>query len=87
MVKDICKEKILKANNFRKPDAIYYRPSEGLSRVDVLMYVKIYHDRIQASNVLSTNGKKEPITRIGEENIVGVELLIDVPNQIIQFFS
>jgi hypothetical protein len=32
--------------------------------------------------VLSENGKKEPITKVGEENIVGVELLIDISNKI-----
>ena len=39
------------------------------------------------TSVLSTNGKKEPITTIGKEKIVGVELLIDVPYKTIQFFS
>ena len=37
--------------------------------------------------VVNENGKKEPITTIGEQNIVGVELLIDTPNKIIQFYS
>ena len=37
--------------------------------------------------MLSKNGKKEPITKIGEENIISVELLIDIPNKIIQFYS
>ena len=37
--------------------------------------------------MLSNNGKKEPITKIGEENIIGVELLIDIPDKIIQFYS
>ncbi len=37
--------------------------------------------------MLSKNGKKAPITKIGEENITGVELLLDIPNKIIQFYS
>jgi len=81
------KEKISKASNVRKVDTIYMLVSEELSNIDILQHVKIYNGRIQASNTLSTNGKKEPIVKTGEENIVGVELLIDVPNQIIQFFS
>jgi len=58
-----------------------------LSNIEILRYVKIYNGRIKASNVLNENGKKEPITTIGEQNIVGVELLIDTPNKIIQFYS
>lgn len=81
------KDKISKANNVRKVDPIYIQVAEELAKIDILQHVKIYNGRIQASNVLSTNGKKEPITEIGQDNVVGVELLIDVPNQIIQFFS
>ena len=83
----IYKEKISKANNVKKVDPICNLISEELANIDILRYVKIYNGRIKASNVLSENGKKEPITIIGEENIVGVELLIDIPNKIIQFYS
>ncbi len=83
----IPKEKISKAKNVKKVHPIYKEISEELSKIDILEYVKIYNGRIKASNVLSENGKKEPITKIGEENIVGVEILIDIPNKIIQFFS
>lgn len=82
-----AKDKIFKAGNVRKVDPIYIQIAEELSNIDILQHVKIYNGRIQASNILSTNGKKEPITTIGQDNVVGVELLIDVPNQIIQFFS
>jgi len=83
----ISQEKISKANNVKKVYPIYKQISEGLSNIDILRYVKIYNGRIKASNVLSKNGKKEPITKIGEKNIVGVELLIEIPNKIIQFYS
>ncbi len=83
----ISEEKILKANNVKKVHEIYTNISEELSKIDILGYVKIYNGSIKASNVLSENGKKEPITKIGEEHIVGVELLIDIPNKIIQFYS
>ena len=83
----IFKEKISKANNVRKVRPIYKQISEELSNIEILRYVKIYNGRIKASNVLNENGKKEPITTIGEQNIVGVELLIDTPNKIIQFYS
>jgi hypothetical protein len=73
----ISKEKILKANNVKKVHPIFNTISEELSKIDVLRFVKIYSGSIKASNILSGNGKKEPITKIGEENIIGVELLID----------
>jgi hypothetical protein len=83
----ISNEKIHKANNAKKIHPIYNNISEELSKIDMLRFVKIYNGSIKASNVLSENGKKEPITKIGEENIVGLELLIDIPNKIIQFYS
>ncbi len=63
-------DKILKASNVRKEHSIYRLIAEGLSTVDQLKYVKIYNGRILASNVLSDNGKKEPIVNVGEENII-----------------
>lgn len=44
-------------------------------------------DKIKASNVLSDNGKKEPIVDVGEANIIGVELLVDKPSQVVQFYA
>ena len=79
-------EKILKASNVKKVHPIFNKISEELSNIDALKYIKVYNGRIMASNVLSKNGKKEPIVSVGEPNIVGVELLIDVPNKIIQFY-
>jgi hypothetical protein len=83
----IFTEKILKASNVKKVHPIFKQISEALSNIDALSYIKIYNGRIIASNVLSKNGKKEPIVLVGELNIIGVELLIDVPNKIIQFYS
>mgnify|MGYP006928206373 CR=1 FL=1 len=80
-------DKILKASNVRKEHSIYRLIAEGLSTVDQLKYVKIYNGRILASNGLSDNGKKEPVVNVGEENIIGAELLIDVDNQVVQFYS
>lgn len=79
-------EKILKANNVKTVDFIYENIAKELAEIDILQYVKIYNERIKASNFLSTNGKKEPIVKDDGGNIVGVELLIDTQNKIIQFF-
>ncbi len=80
-------EKILKAGNVKKVHPIFNKISEDLSNIDALSYIKMYNGRIMASNVLSQNGKKEPIVSVGKPNIVGVELLIDVPNKVVQFYS
>lgn len=80
-------DKISKASNVRKPHPVYMLISEGLSSIDKLNYVKIYKERIMASNVLSDNGKKQPVVKIGGDNIVGVELLVDVPGKIVDFYA
>jgi hypothetical protein len=79
--------KILKAGNVRKGHPIYLQIAQGLSTIDQLKYVKIYNERIMASNMLSDNGKKEPIVNVGKDSIVGVELLIDEINQVVQFYA
>ena len=76
-------DKIFKVSNVRKEHPLYRQIAEGLSTVDQLKYVKIYKNRIKASNVLSDNGKKEPVVNIGEANIIGVELLVDEPSQVV----
>jgi hypothetical protein len=83
----ISKDKISKANNVKKIHPVYQQISENLANIDVLRYIKIYNGSIKASNFLSENGKKEPVIKIGYENIVGVELLVDIPNKTIQFYS
>ena len=83
----IPKDKISKATNVKKVHLVYQQISEDLANIDILRYVKIYNGSIKASNFLSDNGKKEPIIKIGDENIVGVELLVDIPNKTIQFYS
>lgn len=79
--------KILKAGNVRKGHPIYLQIAQGLTTIDQLKYVKIYNERIMASNMLSDNGKKEPIVNVGKDSIIGVELLIDEINQVVQFYA
>jgi hypothetical protein len=83
----IPKDKISKATNVKKVHPVYQQISEDLANIDILRYVKIYNGSIKASNFLSDNGKKEPIIKIGDKDIVGVELLVDIPNKTIQFYS
>jgi hypothetical protein len=79
-------KKISKANNVKSIDFIYENICKELAEIDILQYVKIYNGRIKASNIITTNGKKEPIVKDDEHDVVGVELLIDTENKIIQFF-
>ena len=83
----IPKDKISKATNVKKVHLVYQQISEDLANIDILRYVKIYNGSIKASNFLSDNGKKEPIIKMGDKDIVGVELLVDIPNKTIQFYS
>ena len=79
--------KISKATNVKKVHPIYLELAESLSHIDVLKFIKIYNGRLCASNLLSTNKKKQPITKIGEEGVVGVELHIYPHNKTIDFYS
>jgi hypothetical protein len=84
----IDSNKIFKATNVRKNiHPLYMELATNLSKIEILKYIKIYNERIRASNYLSENKKKDPVVEIGGKNLVGVELLIDVPNKIVQFFS
>ncbi|MFT5813143.1 MAG: hypothetical protein ACI9VT_000883 [Psychroserpens sp.] len=53
-------DKISKANNIKTVDFIYENIAKELAKIDILKYVKIYNERIKASNVMSENGKKNP---------------------------
>lgn len=80
--------RIFKASNVRKNiHPIYRELAASLSEIEALKYIKIYNERIRASNYLSTNKKKDPVVEIGGEDLVGVELLLDIPNKTIQFYS
>jgi hypothetical protein len=84
----IDSNKIFKATNVRKNiHPFYMELATNLSKIEFLKYIKIYNERIRASNYLSENKKKDPVVEIGGKDLVGVELLIDVPNKIVQFFS
>lgn len=79
--------RVFKATNVRTVHPVSLALAEGLSSVESLRYIKIYNDRICASNQLSGDRKKEPITKVGQDGIIGVQLLIDPGNRVIQFYS
>ena len=56
-------------------------------RIPELLYIKIFPERLAASNVLSQDGKKNPVVKIGGEGLVGVELLVDESTKVVQFYA
>ena len=80
-------ERIRKAHSVRRIDPIYQDLAVGLARIPELRYVKVFPGRLTASNVLSEDGKKNPVVKIGGEGLVGVELLIDESTKVVQFYA
>ncbi len=82
-------DRVFKATNvkIKTIHPIFLELAESLSKVPILRFIKIYNDRLCASNLLSTDGKKEPIVDTNRTDLVGVELLVDPAFKTIQFFS
>jgi len=80
-------ERIRKAHSVRRIDPIFQDLTVGLARIPELGYIKIFPERLTASNVLSQDGKKNPVVKIGGDGLVGVELLIDESTRVIQFYA
>ena len=70
-------ERIRKAHSVRRIDPIFQDLAMRLARIPELRYIKIFPERLAASNVLSQDGKKNPVVKIGTGGLVGVELLVD----------
>ena len=80
-------DRVFKATNVKKIHPVFLALAESLSGVGILRFIKIYNDRLCASNLLSDNGKKEPLVETSRTDLVGVELLIDPAFKTVQFFS
>lgn len=80
-------ERLRKAHSVRHIAPVFQRLAISLTRIPDLRYIKIFPERISASNVLSNDGKKNPMVTVGAERIVGVDLLIDVSTQTVQFYA
>jgi hypothetical protein len=80
-------ERIRKAHSLKKIHQVLRTLATALARIPELRYIKIFPERIAASNVLCEDGKKNPVVTIEAEGIVGVELLIDVSHEIMQFYA
>lgn len=80
-------DRVFKASNVKNPDPVFLEIAQALTRVNMLRFIKIYNDRLCASNLLSGDGKKQPLVETEREDLVGVELLIDPTFKTVQFFS
>jgi len=80
-------ERIRKAHSVRRIDPIYQDLAMGLARIPELRHIKIFPERLTASNVLSQDGKKNPVVKIGGDGLVGVELLVDASTRVVQFYA
>jgi hypothetical protein len=80
-------ERIRKAHSVRRINPIFQDLAVGLARIPELRYVKIFPERLTASNVLSQDGKKNPVVKVGAEGLVSVELLVDESTKVVQFYA
>ena len=65
-------DRVRKAHSVRKIDAVVEALATSLIRIPDLRYIKIFLGRMAASNVLSEDGKKNPVVTIGAEGMVGL---------------
>lgn len=82
-------KRIFKATNvgIKSIYPVFLDLAESLSHIDDLRFIKIYNDSLCASNLLSTDKKKHPVTAMNQEGVIGVELLIDPDISTVQFYS
>ena len=80
-------ERIRKAHSVRRIEPIYANLAMSLAEVPELRYIKLFPERLTASNALSEDGKKNPVVEVSAEGLAGVELLIDTAAQIVQFYA
>jgi hypothetical protein len=80
-------ERVRKAHSVRRIDPLFQDLAVGLARIPELRYIKIFPERLAASNVLSEDGKKNPVVKVGTEDLVGMELLIDESTKVVQFYA
>jgi hypothetical protein len=80
-------ERIRKAHSVRQVEPVSRLLATSLAQIPELRYIKIFPGRLTASNVLSDDGKKNPVVQVGGDGLVGVELLIDRSTRVVQFYA
>ncbi len=80
-------ERIRKALSLKQIAPIQERLAPALAQIPALRYIKLFPERLTASNLLSRDSKNNPVVVMGGEGLVGVELLIDSAMHSIQFYA
>ena len=80
-------ERIRKAHSVRQVEPIFRLLATSLAQIPELRYIKIFPERLSASNVLSDDGKKNPVVQVGGDGLVGVELVLDTATDVVQFYA
>jgi len=80
-------DRIRKAHSVRQVEPIFQLLATGLVQIPELRYIKIFPERLTASNVLSDDGKNNPVVQVRGDGLVGVELVIDRSTQVVQFYA
>jgi hypothetical protein len=79
--------RVRKARTVRRVAPVVAELAAALAAVPELTYVKLFPERLSASNRLSQDGKQNPVVKIGADGLVGVELLIDTAHRVVQFYA
>ncbi len=80
-------ERIRKAHALKRIEPIQERLATQLAEIPELRYIKLFPGRLTASNLLSQEGKKNPVVVVGGTDLVGLELLIDPVMETLQFYA
>ena len=80
-------DRLRKAHSVRQVEPIFRLLATSLAQIPELRYIKIFPGRLSASNVLSDDGKKNPVVQVGGDGLVGVELVIDTVTNVVQFYA
>ena len=60
----------------------------NLCEIDLIQYVRVSQDYLQASNEIKVKGRiKVPVTILGHPTAVGVYLVLDFPFNSVQFYE
>ncbi|MFC1815712.1 hypothetical protein ACFL0M_07150 [Thermodesulfobacteriota bacterium] len=83
------KEKpIFVATNVKSIHPVVDKIVVNLCGIDLIQYVRVSQDYLQASSEIKVKGRiKVPVTAPGHPTAVGVYLLLDFPDNSIQFFE
>ncbi len=76
------------AQNVKAIHPVVDRMVRHLLEIDLIQYVRVSKEDIQASNDIMVKGRtKIPVSTQGHPTAVGVHLILDIPYNTVQFFE